>query len=75
MKKCYSVLMTLLVTVFSLMANAHPHHDEHTADHIHFSVGSFALVAFMLVGYWVVSRYLRGRNDERSSKVRDNNDH
>ncbi|WP_020209309.1 hypothetical protein [Gilvimarinus chinensis] len=70
MKKCYGLAMSILLAGFSLLAQAHPHHAEHASDHIHFSVASFSLVAFMLVGYWVFSRYLRGRDHEQSEKVR-----
>lgn len=74
MKKCYEVSVAFLAMVFSLFAQAHPHHGESGADHIHFSVGSFALVAFMLMGYWLLSRYLRDRNDQQSEKVRKEDD-
>ncbi|MBU2887361.1 hypothetical protein KO507_16465 [Gilvimarinus agarilyticus] len=60
-------LMTLLVTC---VAQAHPHHSSDVSDHIHFSIASFALVAFLLVGYWVVSRYLRGMGERRDREDR-----
>ncbi len=53
------------LALFSLLAQAHPHHSEHAASsHIHFSVGSFALIAFVLVGYFVFSRYSRTKKDK-----------
>ncbi|MCP8898238.1 hypothetical protein [Gilvimarinus xylanilyticus] len=65
----FTSLCTL--ALFSLFAQAHPHHSEHAASsHIHFSVGSFALVAFVLLAFWFGSRYFRSRERKHHAKQR-----
>lgn len=71
MKTVLRILLSIVVLAASALANAHPHHDGHVSDHLHFSVGSFALVAFVLLAYWLVSRHLRGRSNGSRRKSDD----
>lgn len=70
MKNVVTVVIALITLAGVGLAQAHPHHSGEVADHIHFSIASFALVAFVLVGYLVLSRYLRGGSEKRNRKDR-----
>lgn len=63
MKNLLKAALALITPVLAAVAQAHPHHSTEVADHIHFSIASIALVAFLLVGYWLVSSYLRNKSE------------
>ncbi|WP_049721280.1 hypothetical protein [Gilvimarinus polysaccharolyticus] len=55
----------------SSLALAHPHHDAHVSDHIHFSVISLVLVGIALVGYFVFFRKGRDQSEVRHEQPRN----
>lgn len=66
-----NICLAIMSFLPSVVAYAHPHGSTETSNHLHFSAGSFALVALVLLGGWMLSRYIKSARPSRKRSRED----